>query len=165
MIPPAIGSCPSANASEKIVDSRPNLVLKFPQMAKNQQKQRPSPELSRRERELMDIVYRLGEATVADVLDAMDDPPSYSAVRSTLNILETKGHLTHRHAGNRYVYLPTVDRAAARLSALEHLLQTFFDGSTADAVSALLEERRARLTEQEIERLSKLIRQARREGR
>lgn len=129
-------------------------------------KKQQSPfDLSRREREIMSIVYRRGEVTVADVLKSMDDPPTYSAVRSTLNILETKGHLTHRHDGNRYVYLPTVDRKAARESALEQLLNTFFDGSTADAVTALLEERGERLSKAELERLSRLIRQSRREGR
>ena len=132
-------------------------------MRKNQQTD--SQELSRREREIMDIIYRADEATVAEVLDAMEVPPSYSAVRSTLNILQDKGHLTHRHEGNRYVYLPTVDRSKARLSALDHVLQTFFDGSPADAVTALLEERGTKLNKQELERLSKLIRQARREGR
>jgi predicted transcriptional regulator len=123
------------------------------------------PELSRREREMMDIIYRAGEATVAEVLDAMEHPPSYSAVRSTINILQNKGHLKHRHEGNRYVYVPTRDRADARLSALDHLLQTFFDGSTADAVTALLEEKGTELNREELERLAKLLRQARREGR
>jgi predicted transcriptional regulator len=132
-------------------------------MRKKQQKE--PQELSRREREIMDIIYRVGEATVAEVLDAMEDPPSYSAVRATLNILQDKGHLAHRHEANRYVYLPTVDRSKARLSALDHVLQTFFDGSPADAVTALLEERGTKLNKQELERLSKLIRQARREGR
>jgi predicted transcriptional regulator len=126
---------------------------------------RKTPELSRREREMMDIIYRAGEATVAEVLDAMDDPPSYSAVRSTLNILQRKGHLTHRHDGNRYVYAPTRNRAEARSSALDHLLRTFFDGSAADAVSALVEQKRDELSDAELKRLMKLIRQARREGR
>jgi predicted transcriptional regulator len=127
--------------------------------------QNAGPKLSRREREMMDIIYRTGEATVAEMLDAMENPPGYSAVRSTLNILQNKGHLKHRHEGNRYVYVPTRDRADARLSALDHVLQTFFDGSAADAVTALLEEKGTELKKEELERLSKLLRQARREGR
>lgn len=135
-------------------------------MPKKQQKNRPAkPELSRRERELMDIIYRLGEATVAEALERMSAPPSYSAVRSTLNILEGKGHLTHRHDANRYVYLPTLDRQAARLSALDHVLKTFFDGSAADAVTALLEAQGEKLSKVELKRLLQLIQQARREGR
>jgi predicted transcriptional regulator len=114
---------------------------------------------------MMDIIYRLGRATAAEVMAEMADPPSYSAVRSTLSILEDKGHLTHDHDGNRYVYVPTVDPAAARRTALDHLLTTFFDGSAADAVTALLEERRHGMSEPELDRLSKLVEQARREGR
>ena len=113
----------------------------------------------------MNIIYRLGEVTVTEVLEAMEDPPSYSAVRSTLNILKSKGHLSHRHDGNRYVYRPTVDRKSACDSALEQLVNTFFDGSAADAATALLEERGAKLSKPELERLSQLIRQSRREGR
>ncbi|HXV75862.1 MAG TPA: BlaI/MecI/CopY family transcriptional regulator [Candidatus Polarisedimenticolaceae bacterium] len=128
-------------------------------------KQQEGSRLSRREREVMDIIYRAGEATVTEVLEAIEQPPSYSAVRSTLNILEAKGHLRHRHEGNRYVYLPTRTRAEARRSALVHVLDTFFDGSAADAVTALLEEQGTELNQEEIERLSRLIRQARREGR
>ena len=88
-----------------------------------------------------------------------------TAVRSTLSILESKGHLTHRHDGTRHVYLPTVDRQSARRSALDHVLTTFFDGSAADVVTALLEQRGTSLSKDELDRLSKLIRQARREGR
>lgn len=121
-------------------------------------------DLSRREREIMDIVYRDGEATVAEVRDAMQAPPSYSAVRSTMRILEDKGHLTHRHQGNRYVYLPTVDRKAVRRSALDHVVKTFFGGSAADAVTALLAER-TDLTEDELADLADRIRDARKEGR
>mgnify|MGYP003702724973 CR=1 FL=1 len=85
------------------------------------------PPLSRRERQILDIVYAKGEATAADIQAAMDDPPSDSAVRSALRILEAKGHLKHRQEGPRYVYVPTVTRASARKSALRHLVQTFFD--------------------------------------
>jgi predicted transcriptional regulator len=133
-------------------------------MRKKQQTRRAG-EFSRREREIMDIVYRRGEATAAEVLAELADPPSYSAVRSTLSILEEKGHLAHRHDGNRYVYVPTVDLARARSSALEHLLTTFFDGSAAEAVTALIAERGDELPQADLDRLEALIRQARREGR
>ena len=119
---------------------------------------------SRREREIMDIIHRTGEATVAEVRSAMEEAPSYSAVRATLNILERKGHLTHRLEANRYVYLPTEDRRDARLSALDHVVQTFFDGSAADAVTALLSERQE-LSEAELADLASMIRKARKEGR
>ena len=125
----------------------------------------PNHEFSRREREIMDIVYRRGEATAAEILAELADPPSYSAVRSTLSILEGKGHLSHRNDGNRYIYLPTVDRVDARQSAVEHLLTTFFNGSTADAMTALLKERGDEVPAEDLERLEKLIRQAKREGR
>ena len=120
---------------------------------------------SRREREIMDIVFRQGRVTAQEVMAEMADPPSYSAVRSTLSILENKGHLTHEQQGNRYVYLPTVDPKAARATALEHVLTTFFDGSAAEVVTALLEERKTKLAKQELDKMSKLITEARREGR
>lgn len=123
------------------------------------------PHLSRREREIMDVVFRQGKATAAEVLAAIPDPPSYSAVRSTLGILEAKGHLTHEQEGNRYIYLPTVDRKKARQFALEHLLDTFFDGSAAEVVTALIEEKGTDLSSKELDSLSRLIRQARTEGR
>ena len=120
---------------------------------------------SRREKEMMDIVYRIGQATVAEVREQMAAPPSYSSVRSTLSGLERKGHLRHQFDGNRYIYSPTVRREAARLSALEHLLSTFFDGSAAEVVAALLEAKRSDLTAEELEELSQLIEQTRKEGR
>ena len=120
---------------------------------------------SRREQEIMDIIYRSGSATAAEVRDGMDSPPSYSSVRSTLSILERKGHLRHEFDGNRYLYLPTVKREAARRSALDHLLDTFFDGSSAAVVSALLEEGRSDLSPDELDELQKLILAARRTGR
>lgn len=120
---------------------------------------------SRREKEMMDIVYRLGQATAAEVREGMTAPPSYSSVRSTLSGLERKGHLRHRFDGNRYIYSPTVKREAARLSALEHLLSTFFDGSAAEVVAALIEAKRSDLTPEELEELSQLIEQRRKEGR
>ena len=120
---------------------------------------------SRREREVMDIIYRLGEATAAEVRDNLASPPSYSSVRSTLSILEQKGHLTHEFDGNRYLYRPTMAREKARQSALEHLLTTFFDDSAADVVAALLETRQSDLSPPDLEELSKLINEARKSGR
>ena len=120
---------------------------------------------SRREKEMMDIVYRLGQATAAEVREQMAAPPSYSSVRSTLSGLDRKGHLRHQFDGNRYIYRPTVRREAARLSALEHLLSTFFDGSAAEVVAALIESKRSDLTAEELEELSQLIEQTRKEGR
>ena len=121
--------------------------------------------LSRRERQIMDIVYAEGRATAAQVREALPDPPSYSAVRALLRILEEKGHLTHESEGNRYVYLPTVPRGTARRSALENLLTTFFDGSPRDAMAALLDLGRDELTPEDLDRLSDAIEKARREGR
>lgn len=123
------------------------------------------PRLSPREQEIMEIIFRRGSATVAEVIDDMAEPPSYSAVRGTISVLENKGHLSHKTEGTRYVYQPTVDLARARRSALEHLMSTFFEGSAAAVVSALLEERGESLSEEELDRLSKLVAQAREEGR
>lgn len=122
-------------------------------------------DLGRRERQIAEVVYRLGRATVNEVLENLPDPPSYSAVRAMLRILERKGHLKHRQEGQRYVYLPAVRRDTARRSALDHLVRTFFDGSTGRAVAALLEDSDAQLSDGDIERLSKLIDKARRQGR
>ena len=120
--------------------------------------------LSRRERQIMDVVYRRGRVTAAQVLAEMPEPPGYSAVRAMLRLLEEKGHVRHEQEGLRYVYLPTVSRSKARRSALRHLVRTFFDGSTEDAVAALLESDTA-LGPAEIERLSALITAARAAGR
>lgn len=125
---------------------------------------RLTTQLSRRERQIMDVVYRLGRATAAEVLDGLPEPPSYSAVRTMLRLLEEKGHLRHEQDGPRYVYVPTVARDRARRSALDHLVRTFFDGSTEDVVAALL-ARGDRPSEEELERLARLIEQARAEGR
>ena len=122
-------------------------------------------QLSRREREMMHIIFRAGKASASEVLDAMDDPPSYSAVRATLRVLEQKGHLKHQHDGTRYVYTPTVNRDKARNSALDQLLATFFEGSVANVVATLIEKSKDRLTPDELDRLSRLIAQARKEGR
>ncbi|PYO93330.1 MAG: CopY family transcriptional regulator [Gemmatimonadetes bacterium] len=121
--------------------------------------------LSRREREIMDVIYRAGRATAAEVLDQLADPPSYSAVRALLRVLEEKGHLRHEEEGPRYVFAPTVPRARARQSALRQILHTFFDGSTEQAVAALLDLSSAKLSDEELDRLSRMIADARKEGR
>ena len=123
------------------------------------------PDLSRRERQIMDVIYRLSRATAAEVLDNLADPPSYSAVRALLRVLEEKGHLTHEQDGPRYVYLPTVPRTDASRSALRQMVSTFFDGSVTQTVAALLDVAGPKLSERELDRLSKLIADARREGR
>jgi predicted transcriptional regulator len=121
--------------------------------------------LSRRERQIMDAIYERGRATAAEVLGALPDPPSYSAVRAMLRVLEEKGHVRHEEQGARYVFLPTVPREKARRSALKQLVKTFFDGSTEQAVAALLDLSASKLSDQELNRLSQLIDQARKEER
>jgi BlaI family penicillinase repressor len=121
-------------------------------------------QLSRRERQIMDVVYRNGRVTAAEVLAEMPEPPSYSAVRAMLRLLEEKGHVRHEQDGPRYVYLPVVNRDKARKSAMKHLVRTFFDGSTEDAVAALLQGDSG-MSDGELERLAKLIDGAKKEGR
>jgi predicted transcriptional regulator len=121
--------------------------------------------LSRRERQIMDVIYELQEATVNQVLDRLPSPPSYSAVRALLRVLERKGHLIHRQDGPRYVYAPTLPRERARRSALSHLLKTFFDNSTEDVVAALLDISEENLSEEDYRRLLELIQKAQKEGR
>lgn len=118
-------------------------------------------QLSRRERQIMDVMYRLGRATVTEVLERLPDPPGYSAVRAMLRILEEKGHLRHEQDGPRYVYLPTIPRDSARESALKHVVRTFFNNSTESAVAALLDLEGDSLSDAELDRLSRLIEQAR----
>ena len=121
--------------------------------------------LSRRERQIMDVLYRRGRSTVADVIESLPDPPSYSAVRALLRILESKGHVKHEQDGTKYVFLPTVNREKARRSAIAHLLQTFFEGSAETAVATLLDVSSSRLSEAELSRLAKLIDRARKGGK
>jgi predicted transcriptional regulator len=121
--------------------------------------------LSRREREMMDIVYRMGRATAVEVRDAMPDPPSYSAVRATLRILEGKGLLRHDFDGKRYVFAPRVTRTKAVQGALDHLVNTFFEGSAMNAVMTLLEQPGVEISKDEYQRMAELIARARREGR
>ena len=119
--------------------------------------------LTKRERQIMDVLYRLGRATAADVLAALPGTPHYSTVRTQLRVLEEKGHVQHEDDGMRYVYLPAVPRATARKSALRHLTDTFFDGSAAGAVSALLGRDAGRLSDDELDRIEDLLKTARRE--
>jgi predicted transcriptional regulator len=121
--------------------------------------------LSRREREMMDIVYGCGSAAAGEIRAKMADPPSYSAVRATLRILEQKSLLRHTEDGTRYVYRPIVHRDRARASALKHLLETFFEGSPAAAMTALLEDRTGQLSADDLDRFATLIARARKEGR
>jgi BlaI family transcriptional regulator, penicillinase repressor len=125
----------------------------------------PAPMLSRRERQIMDIVYAQGEASAAAVHAALPDPPSYSAVRALLAILVDKGHLKHRTEQGRYIYVPTRRRAQVGRSALRRVLDTFFEGSLEKAVAALLQGSDANLTADELQRLGQIIEQARKEGR
>lgn len=121
--------------------------------------------LSRRERQIMDIVYEMNDVTVAQVLELIPDPPSYSTVRALLRVLEEKGHLIHKQQGPRYIYSPTLPREEARQNALKHVLKTFFDNSTEDVVAALLNIPEEDLSEEEYKRLTKLIKKAQKEGR
>ncbi|HSA55885.1 MAG TPA: BlaI/MecI/CopY family transcriptional regulator [Gemmatimonadaceae bacterium] len=122
-------------------------------------------QLSRRERQIMDVIFRRGSATASDVHAGLPDAPSYSAVRAMLRILEEKGHLTHTSDGPRYVYAPVMSRSAARQSALRQVVRTFFDGSASKAVATLLDMSGGNLSEQELQELEALIARARREDR
>ncbi|HEX2665966.1 MAG TPA: BlaI/MecI/CopY family transcriptional regulator [Candidatus Acidoferrum sp.] len=113
--------------------------------------------LSRRERQIMDILYRLERATVGEVLSQLADKPNYSTVRAQLRVLEEKGHVRHEEHGLRYVYVPCVPREVARRSALRHLVETFFEGSTEKAVAALLGGEVSRISSEELDRLATLI--------
>ena len=121
-------------------------------------------ELSRRERQIIDILYTQGRGTAAEVQAALPDPPSYSAVRAMLRILEEKAHVRHEQDGPRYVYLPTIARDNAKRSAMRHMLQTFFDGSAEQAISALLDDASTKMSDVELDRLARMISEARRSG-
>jgi BlaI family penicillinase repressor len=116
--------------------------------------------LSRRERQIMDILYRQGRATAGEVMEALSGNPTYSTVRTQLRVLEEKGHVRHEEQGLKYVYIPAVPRTAARRSALRHLVETFFDGSAEGAVAALLGGEGARLSDEELERIGELVKKA-----
>jgi|SRR5512138_314078 len=121
--------------------------------------------LSRRERQIMDIVYKLGRATVGEVMERLSGNPAYSTVRAQLRVLEEKGHLVHEEHGLRYVYLPKVPREVVRKSALKHLIDTFFEGSAGEAVAALLGKEGFKVSDEELARISELIQHAKKEGR
>ena len=129
--------------------------------------QKPRPlhaVLSRRERQIMDILFRRGRATAAGVMEELPGDPSYSTVRTQLRVLEEKGHVRHELDGVRFVYMPVLARQAARKSALRHLVDTFFDGSSEQAVAALLGGEGARLTDEQLDRIAAMIAKARKEG-
>jgi predicted transcriptional regulator len=122
-------------------------------------------DLSRRERQIMDFLYQAGRASAAEVLDALPDPPGYSAVRATLRILEQKGHVRHEEDGRAYVFIPVMKKDAARKHALTHLLKTFFDNSTEQAVAALVDLAGPKANPAELDRIRKIIDDAKKEGR
>lgn len=124
----------------------------------------PSP-LSRRERQIMDILYQRGKASATDVREAMPDAPSYSAVRAMLRVLEEKGHVKHQAEGLKYVYVPTVARDKAKRSAVKHLLDTFFSNSPEQVVAALLDVSSTQLTSEELDRMAQMIERAQKEGK
>ncbi len=121
--------------------------------------------LSRRERQIMDILYQRGKSSATEVREAMPDAPSYSAVRAMLRVLEDKGHVRHQAEGLKYVYLPTVTREKAKRSAVRHLLDTFFHDSPEQVVAALLDVSSTRMTREELNRMSEMIDRAKKEGR
>ncbi len=121
--------------------------------------------LSRRERQIMNVLYRRGQATAAEVQEGLPDPPGYSAVRAMLRTLEQKGHIKHEYEGPRYVFKPTVTRQRASQSALQQVVNTFFGGSTEQTVAALLDLSETKLSDDQLRRLTDLIKQARQEGR
>lgn len=121
-------------------------------------------ELGRRERQIMDAIYLLGEASVSAIREQLPDPPSYSAVRTMVRLLESKGWLRHRHEGKKYLYRPTHSHESAKKSALRHLLDTFFAGSTTEAVAALLDVD-SNLSRNDLNRIESIIKQAKKEGK
>ncbi|HLJ50356.1 MAG TPA: BlaI/MecI/CopY family transcriptional regulator [Bryobacteraceae bacterium] len=123
------------------------------------------PTLSRRERQIMDVIYRRGRATAAEVHEALPDRPSYSAIRAKLRILEEKGHLKHVEESLRYVYVPTLAPERAKRSALRHLVDTFFNGSAEQVMAALLDRSAVTLSKEDLDRMAELIEKAKTEGR
>jgi predicted transcriptional regulator len=121
--------------------------------------------LTKRERQIMDVLYKLGRATAAEIMARVAGAPGYSTVRTQLRVLERKGHVRHEEQGLRYIYVPTVPRHSARRSALKHLVDTFFDGSSAKAVAALLGGEAARVSDEELDRIAKLVKDARSDAR
>lgn len=121
--------------------------------------------LSRRERQIMDILYQRGKASASEVREAMEAAPGYSAVRAMLRVLEEKGHVKHQAEGLKYVFVPVVARDKAKRSAVKHVMETFFNGSAEQIVAALLDVSSTRLTREELDRMSEMIEQAKKEGK
>lgn len=128
-------------------------------------KQHKHSVLSRRERQIMDVLYQRGRASAAEIHQTLPDPPSYSAVRAKLRVLEDKGHIKHQEEGLRYVYVPTLAPDRARRSALRHMVDTFFNGSVEQVVAALVDRSAGSVSDEELERMSAMIEKARQEGR
>ncbi|MFK7769766.1 MAG: BlaI/MecI/CopY family transcriptional regulator [Mariniblastus sp.] len=128
-------------------------------------KKKTTDQLGRRERQIMDVIFEMGEGSVGDVLGRIADPPSYSSVRTMLRHLESKGYLRHRNEGNKYIYKPTLRRETASRSAIQHLIKTFFGGSATETVAAILGDNTDDLSEADLERLEALIDQAKKEGK
>ena len=123
---------------------------------------RPTPLLTKRERQIMDVLYRTGKATAAEIRASLDGAPADSTVRTQLRVLEAKGHVRHEEHGLRYVYMPTVPRQSARRSALRHLVETFFDGSSAKAVVALLGGEASKVSDDDLDRIARAVEDVRR---
>ncbi len=127
-------------------------------------KRQDTPALTKRERQIMDVLYKRGRATASEVMEDLPGDPHYSTVRTQLRILEEKGHVGHEERGLRYVYMPAVPRRAAGKSALRHLVETFFDGSAEQVVAAVLGGEGAKLSPQELDRIAELVAKAKKEG-
>src|SRR5215469_10494897 len=141
------------------------MLLKSHRCDKNNMSSRTPHLLTKRERQIMDVLYRLGRATAADIMARVPGAPGNSTIRTQLRVLERKGHVRHEEEGLRYVYLPVVSRHAARRSALKHLVDTFFDGSGAKVVAALLGGEASRLSDDELRRIAELVKSARSDSR
>jgi predicted transcriptional regulator len=128
-------------------------------------KRRADTGLTKRERQIMDVLYQRGRATAAEIMALVSGAPGYSTIRTQLRVLEAKGHVKHEEQGLRYIYMPTVPRRSAARSALRHLVDTFFDGSTAKAVAALLGGEASRVTDDDLERIAQLVQHARSDNR
>jgi BlaI family penicillinase repressor len=133
-------------------------------LARKRSDEEPHSKLSRRERQIMDVIYKRGKATAADVQQELPEEPNYSTVRAQLRVLEEKGYLRHEEQGLRYIFLPIIPREQARDSALRRLIETFFDGSAEQVVAALLDGPAGKLSEGELDRLSGMISKAKKEG-
>jgi len=141
------------------------MLLKSQRCDKNNMSSRTPQLLTKRERQIMDVLYRLGRATATDIMAAVPGAPGNSTIRTQLRVLERKGHVKHEEVGLRYLYMPTVPRHSARKSALRHVVDTFFDGSSAKAVAALLGGEAARVTDEDLERIAEIVENARSETR